>query len=442
MKNVIDFRTVEPNHFAQESVLQKFNLFKQRITRSRTLKTFLRALTTLIDFIRKCPLFNNLLCKWERDKQQDLKHVHSLELSVYNKSKIAYDTLKSRLYQHQLINHREIQNHIQDLDVLFSNSEPTCSPTPWRLAFDGVKMLGLALEELERTDLIQDLSCLKKRPVSLWNSDTCEYITVDKTYVHHFTFTDGVLELSDLHEKFYYKIEDTPWAIWERLHAIAWCYQTPFSYWQNKGLRYSSRFYRKDSWQRLNLHGMWGEMNQIKQNAKPEREFLFQRKMLEMYLDRLSIEILAYLRDYQLIEKFHLFLDGECLWIVLEFTIPHPSFQFFKIKEFNELKKFFGFVKHLAKASSLTSLDIPDGYTATSLLHHLNMPAKSQLAQLFFNGWSANQIHFKGKVISAKAAEQDVYIPDLLFELNSLHERYQSRNFDSPLETFLEQRND
>jgi hypothetical protein len=140
-------------------VLQKFNFLKQGIKRSRTFKTFLKALTNLIDFIRKCALFNNLLCKWEREKQQDLKHVHSLELSVYNKSKIAYDTLKFRLHQHQLTNHPEIQNHIQELDVLFSNSEPTCSPAPWRLAFDGVKTLGLALEELKRADLIQDLSC-------------------------------------------------------------------------------------------------------------------------------------------------------------------------------------------------------------------------------------------------------------------------------------------
>ena len=81
--------------------------------------------------------FINLIYKWEWDKQLDLKHIHNLELSVYNKSKIAYDTLKSKVHQHQLIDHPEIHNHIQDLDILFSNSEPTCSPTPWRLAFDG-----------------------------------------------------------------------------------------------------------------------------------------------------------------------------------------------------------------------------------------------------------------------------------------------------------------
>jgi hypothetical protein len=438
MKKVANVKKVEP----YQAALDQFKLLQTKIKRTRSLKTFLKTLTDLLNFIQKCPLFNNLLCKWERDKQQGLKQIHSLELSVYNKSKIAYDTLKFRLHQHQLIDHPEIQNHIQELDVLFFNSEPTCSPAPWRLAFDGVKMLGLALEELERTDLIQDLSFLKKRPISQWKSDICDYITVNKTYIHHFTFADGILELSDLHEKFYYKIENTPWAIWEQLHAIAWCYQTPFSYWQNKSLRYSSRFYRKESWQRLNLHGMWGEMNQIKQNIKPEREFLFQRKTLETYLDRLSIEILAYLKTYQLIEKFHLFLDGECLWVVLEVIIPHLSFQFFKVKEFNELKKIFGFVSLLAKSNSLTSLDIPDGYTVTSLLHHLNMPAKSQLAQLFFNGWSINQIHFKGKVISAKTAEQEVYIPDLLAELNSLHKRCQLRGFAPPLETFSKQRSD
>lgn len=37
MKSVIDLRPAEPNPFAQESVLQKFNLLKQRIINHSTL---------------------------------------------------------------------------------------------------------------------------------------------------------------------------------------------------------------------------------------------------------------------------------------------------------------------------------------------------------------------------------------------------------------------
>jgi hypothetical protein len=114
MKNV-DLRTAKSRPLTQESVLQKFKFLKQKMKRSRTLKTFIKTSVDTVKVIQECPFFNNLLCKWNRDKQQDLKHVHSLELSVYNKSKMAYDTLKSRLIQYQLIDQPKIQSHIQKL---------------------------------------------------------------------------------------------------------------------------------------------------------------------------------------------------------------------------------------------------------------------------------------------------------------------------------------
>ena len=119
---------------------------------------------------------------------------------------------------------------------------------PRRLAFDGVKAHGIALEKMERTDLLKDLAELRIGLVSIQESYSSEYATKEKVIIDHFTFAEGVTELVELQNRFYFKIERCLWAIWERLLGVRWCFRTPFSYWKNKRLRYTSRFYRKESW--------------------------------------------------------------------------------------------------------------------------------------------------------------------------------------------------
>jgi hypothetical protein len=110
------------------------------------------------------------------------------------------------------------------------------------LAFTGIKQLSSILEEMERTDLLSELASFGNQMISQWNQNKLEYVTKNRIYIDYFTFADGIVELSDLREQFYYKIEDTPWAVWEQLAAISWCYKTPANYWKNKRLRYSDSF--------------------------------------------------------------------------------------------------------------------------------------------------------------------------------------------------------
>ena len=149
-------------------------------------------------------------------------------------------------------------------------------------AFDGVKNLGIILEDLERTDLLSDLAYFGSRLISQWHLDKLEYVTKNKIYIRHFTFADGILELVNLQEQFYYKIQGTSWAIWERLTAIQWCYKTRFSYWKNNGFAIPLASIEKN-WQRLNLHGMWGETNQIKNHSKTDREFLSKKHIGKIF---------------------------------------------------------------------------------------------------------------------------------------------------------------
>jgi hypothetical protein len=55
------------------------------------------------------------------------------------------------------------------LELLFANDEPTCSPAPWILAYNGVKKLGRVLEEMERTDLLSDLASFESQIISQWD---------------------------------------------------------------------------------------------------------------------------------------------------------------------------------------------------------------------------------------------------------------------------------
>lgn len=350
---------------------------------------------------------------------------------------MAYDILKSRLVSQNLIELPEIGSVIAELETLFESNELICSPLPWQLAFNGVKVLGIALEKINRTDLLNGLAELRKVPVRSSISNDLEFATEDKLIIDHFIFADGVTELTQLQNDFYFRIEKTPWAIWEKLIAIRWCLKTPFKYWKNKRLRYSSRFYRKEGWQRLNLHAMWAEVSKINANTNEEREFLIQRKSLLKYLQTLSEKVCNYLKVYQSIEQFHFFLDGECLWIVMKIAQTPDPYKFFMIKELQEFKNLYNFAEALAEAKSMTSVDVPDGYSSSNLLSHLNMPIGSHLALLFFNGWSATQVHFKGNLVKGKIIENQLYSPHLIDELKKLHEQHKNRFFSPPMEAFF-----
>ena len=155
--------------FSNEEMLNEFHFLLQKIKRSKCLKTFLFHISQLVDFVESNPIFINLRFKWNREKEEGLNRLHSLELQVYNKSKMAYELLKSRLNDQKLIDVLEIQSHIKELETLFGSNERNCSPSPWCLAFDGVKALGIALEKMERTDLLKDLAEMRIGLVSIKN---------------------------------------------------------------------------------------------------------------------------------------------------------------------------------------------------------------------------------------------------------------------------------
>ncbi len=235
-----------------DAILQ-FDLLLKKNKRSKRVKSFLHSLSTIVDFIESSSIFVNLRCKWNRQKEDGLSRLHSLELQVYAKSKMAYDILKPRLIDHKLIDIPGIQRRIGELDALFASHELNCSPAPCCLAFDGVKDIGMILEDIERTDLLKDLAKLRTRPISLLTPNGLDYTTKEKVIIDHFTFADGINELVAKQTQFHFKIRETPWAVWERLTAVRWCFKTPFAYWKNKKLRYSSRFNRKESWRRIKI---------------------------------------------------------------------------------------------------------------------------------------------------------------------------------------------
>lgn len=123
MKNV----AISKN-FSNEEMLNEFHLLLQKIKRSKRLKTFLFHISQLVDFVESNPIFINLRFKWSREKEEGLNRLHSLELQVYNKSKMACELLKSRLRDQNLIDISEIQSHIKELETLFGSNERNCSP--------------------------------------------------------------------------------------------------------------------------------------------------------------------------------------------------------------------------------------------------------------------------------------------------------------------------
>ncbi|HEY4832994.1 MAG TPA: hypothetical protein VIH61_10595, partial [Waddliaceae bacterium] len=158
-------------------------------------------------------------------------------------------------------------------------------------------------------------------------------------------------------------------------------------------------------------------------NAKT---FFFKLSTYKSYLNKLLQALGQYTKKYVPIETYHLFLDGDCLWVMYKRS-DDKRFYPFMIKQLQEDSMLHAFAMQLMHEGQVY-LDIPDSYSASGLLEHLNMSANSHLTTLFFNGWSASQICFKGKTISGSEMEHQLYVPDLLHELRELKKQYQSKD--------------
>lgn len=386
---------------------------QQRIRKAlffRNVEHFFKNLCSLIDFIDKEPFFRNLCWKWDQDQKKVTARIHSLELQVYTKSKMTFEELKQRISQSQLVDSK-IDEKIQELEKLFNGQETCCPPFPWRLAYDGVKELGFLLEGIKRFDLLDGF-------VIVQNSIDVH----GELFIEYFPFAEGVTELVDLHEEFFWKVE-SDCAVWQQLLVARWCYQTPFTYWERKKIRYDNRYARKGSWERINLHTLWCEMNAIKRDPKYEKALFFRIEQFKSYLKKLSHALQQYSKKYMPITFYHLRLYGDCLWVILEIEVL--GIKPFMIKQFKEYSDLHLFAQKLGNPMTIP---VPNGYSASSLLDHLNMPISSQLAMLYFNDWDSTHIKFKGTKVSGEEIENRVYVPDLLQELHILQKRYQSKD--------------
>jgi hypothetical protein len=77
----------------KEEALKKFDLLIKKAARTRQSTTYLHHISRLVEFIEGTPIFDNLCFKLAKEKEEGEVRLHSLERQVYNKSKMAYDTL-------------------------------------------------------------------------------------------------------------------------------------------------------------------------------------------------------------------------------------------------------------------------------------------------------------------------------------------------------------
>ena len=68
--------------------------------------------------MKKTLIFDNLRFKLAKEKEEGGVRLHSLELQVYNKSKMACDTLKLRLIDQKLISLPKIEPIVAEPETL------------------------------------------------------------------------------------------------------------------------------------------------------------------------------------------------------------------------------------------------------------------------------------------------------------------------------------
>jgi hypothetical protein len=248
----------------------------------------------IVPLIRQSPAFEFFYLQSVKEKDAYLKLRADLEVNAPQEIEQIFVSLKETLEAAGLLFNANIKQQLDDITLVFLKKNAYAIPSYLEVVRKKLAQLLEDICDIGRVDIVEKYATITYRDSVIQNAED-RLKTVKKPYIKQFSFASTLSELDKLND--IWRVEEIQlfWVAWEYFELVEWCWNTPFSFFDDKTEDYQDYQLRNTSVQLLSIHHNWLELNKIKQgNYIQQSSYLFRRevflKLLKLIINTITLK--------------------------------------------------------------------------------------------------------------------------------------------------------
>lgn len=363
----------------------------------------------IVPLIRKSSHFEKFYFKWLKEKDEYSKLHSQLQANILLEVEQAFISLKLKLETNDFLKKPEVKEAIEDIARIIETKKPEGIPSYIYVAEERIRQLLYLLFDLGAVNIVADYAVIIPANGSSVNSETGKYEYFNKI-ISTFNFAPSIVELKEIENA--YKNQIT-WVAWDFLTLVEWCWNTPFSFFNDKTLSFKDHKDTNLSEYWLMLHGYWVEINELKKANKSRNKIapFFDKARFITYIKLILNEIILeqainYEQDdkaeSEIISPYSVAFRLDYNKLVLDVKwfedIDHVTYM---VHSFQEESGPHLFISQLLEIPIGQKANVPsDKVSGGSSVKYLeNMKINGILRQLFFDKTRTKSVSMKTKSI-------------------------------------------
>lgn len=220
-------------------------------------------------------------------KKEYCNEVNKLHNVIPQEIESIFRRITCDLESKKLDTDRIVQNQIEEIQFIFDNKQQYCIPAYTDCVYEKLKFLMTHLLDTGNEDIVHSYAELEH------NADAKEEQKAQSRgpYIRKFRLVPSLEQLHELQRKIDRDAMEELWIIWEHLLMVEWCWNTPKSFFEDEKLEYSDYNAQITSTRLFELHSLWFEMLQIKNNDATHKAIYFTKERYKEYIELLCDKI-------------------------------------------------------------------------------------------------------------------------------------------------------
>lgn len=378
----------------------------------------------VMSLLQTIPLLGPLRATWQNERSECLSNISKNEDLAKRQVKKIYAFFQKLNENTQFRSINGFTEGLKKVEDLLENRDRYYTPPEYEVTYDEFCALCSLLFDNGQSDVLKDLLEIAERSEYVFEDGS--YTLKSIPFISRYCFCPAVHTVKQLRSKWNWNNHTSIWMAWNHLCNASWAWHTPFDFFAHEKMRSSTPILRRRTMRLLELQNCLREMHELKTQTtgRPNRYFKKSRfqQFLKIIITQVAVELAKshteiYEKDEVYVHAIELMLNGDELWIKVEWKKDLPAEQFcLKVFQYESLPH--EFLKMLIKTPSNAYLTVP-GRSPADLINRCNL-GKGGLKGLFFGKCTKAHALFKGCRAENQAVSGEV-LKELLEHLQKRH---------------------
>lgn len=350
--------------------------------------------------IKRVQLLQPLNKGWDENLQDYHRDWKKTEKEVLNQITNACAEIKRRLQSRRLLKNQEIADKLSSIENILRGEERICLQPHYEIAYDRMKDLLQFLFDIGKKNLLIELA-----DIAYPNKNDKKVNPKAKPYLHSFSFSPAILDLSYLKKKKSRENFHDAWVCWENICLAHWCWQHGREYFQRQELNYDSIKACAQSSFLLELHSLNCEMTAIKERRKrPSSITFFSQDRFKEYVKVLMNDVLLFQeglkaekRQDNKIHALGLELERNLLYLSVEWAKNKGDFRYI-LHSFQEKSAQLEILRSFFREAESKTVDLEDSTSGNNSIKFLQrLGLVEELKSAFIEKTTTYTVTFRGR---------------------------------------------